>query len=93
VNHTFQELSGKRLMNKNKEDWTIGQCVQWTRFRLNEKGAFLKSKTEMIFIAGPGKWRYFYFDRPFLILLKQKGAKHPYFAMWVGNTELMVKKG
>ena len=30
------------------------------------------------------------FDKPFLILLERKGAANPYFALWVGNAELLV---
>jgi len=97
VNHTFTELSGKRFANKGKEDWRIDKAVQWTRFRLNQKGALLKSEAILIVVTAPRtppKYvppRLFIFDKPFLICLKQKGAKYPYFAMWVGNTELMVK--
>jgi hypothetical protein len=96
VNHTFPELSGK-LMNKGKRDWSIGRVTQWTRFKLNQKGAMLKSEARIGGLADnmPSLKEYpprkFIFDKPFLIYLKQKGAKYPYFAMWVGNTELMVK--
>jgi hypothetical protein len=98
VKHTFAELSGKRFVNKGKEDWAIDRAIQWTRFRLNQKGALLKSEARIYAQAcepGPSPNyvppRRFVFDKPFLICLKQKGARYPYFAMWVGNTELMVK--
>lgn len=97
VNHTFPELSGKRFANKGKEEWTIDKAVQWTRFKLNQKGALLKSEARMTVTTAIGPSpnfvlpRQFIFDKPFLVYLKQKGAKYPYFAMWVGNTELMVK--
>jgi len=32
------------------------------------------------------------FDKPFLILLKRKDAKNPYFGLWNTNTELMIKE-
>jgi hypothetical protein len=98
VKHTFPELSDKRFVNKGKEDWAIDKAVQWTRFRLNQKGALLKSEARFL-VAGCAPSpnyvppRRFVFDKPFLISLKQKDASYPYFAMWVGNTELMVKKG
>lgn len=96
VKHTFSELSGKKFANKGKEDWAIDQAIQWTRFRLNQKGALLKSEARiMVRGCAPSPDyvppRRFVFDKPFLICLKQKGARYPYFAMWVGNTELMVK--
>lgn len=31
------------------------------------------------------------FDRPFLLYLKEKDGKYPYFALWVDNPELLVK--
>jgi len=30
------------------------------------------------------------FDKPFLVLLKRVGAKTPYLALWVDNSELLV---
>jgi len=35
--------------------------------------------------------RYFICDKPFLILMLRPDQKKPYFAMWVENSELMVK--
>ncbi len=29
------------------------------------------------------------FDKPFLLYMKEKGAKNPYFAIWIENAELM----
>ena len=95
VKHSFQELEGKRLTNKSWEEWRLGKAIQWIRFRLNEKGLILKSQSMQDIVAtteGPTPMRSFIFDKPYLIYLKQKGARYPYFAMWVGNTELMVKK-
>ena len=41
--------------------------------------------------AGGMPTRSFIFDHPFLVLLIQKGAKQPYFALWIGNAELLVR--
>lgn len=30
-------------------------------------------------------------DRPFLIVVKKRGAKQPFFVMWVDNAELLSK--
>jgi hypothetical protein len=97
VKHSFSELSGKKFANNGKENWEISKAIQWIRFKLNQKGALLKSEARIVGIgasAPPPNYippRQFIFDKPFLICLKQKGARYPYFAMWVGNTELMVK--
>ena len=29
------------------------------------------------------------FDKPFLIMLQRSDAKTPYFALWVGNADLL----
>lgn len=65
----------------------IGIALQSIRFRLNEKGAKLKSEAE---IAGGISFTNLVFDKPFLILLQRKGARNPYFAMWVGNADLLM---
>jgi len=36
--------------------------------------------------------KHLIFDKPFLFCLKEKNGKYPYFAMWVDNAELMLKK-
>ncbi len=33
----------------------------------------------------------FIFDRPFLIVVKKRGAERPFFVMWVDNAELLCK--
>ena len=65
------------------------KAYQGIRFKLNEKGAIIKSEAILLM---EGEIRSFVFDRPFLIYLKQKDAKYPYFAMWIDNTELMLKQ-
>ena len=32
------------------------------------------------------------FDKPFLIILERANAKMPYFALWVDNAELLVRR-
>ena len=72
----------------NRIDGTsIVVAAQTVRFRLDERGAVLKS--EAIDVSGLTE-RNLVFDKPFLILLKRREAKRPYFALWVGNAELLV---
>ena len=95
---SFSELEGKQLLNSGWEGWTIAKALQDTRFKLDEKGAVLKSRAFFMAMKGeapaPGnsKPRMFIFDKPFLIYLKQKIGKYPYFVLWVNNPELMLKK-
>ena len=36
--------------------------------------------------------RRFAFDRPFLIIMMRKDAAMPYFALWVANSELLLRR-
>ena len=70
---------------KIKSKLVIAKAEQLVRFQLNEKGAILKSEAV---IAIDGDWRanapnahQMIFDKPFLILMRQAGAKEPYFAL------------
>ena len=73
--------------NENINGTSIIFAAQSIRFRLDERGAILKS--EGLAASGLSK-RNLVFDKPFLILLKRREAKAPYFALWVGNAELLV---
>jgi len=64
---------------------------------LDEKGVFLKSETIMSMTLGleassEDLPHELIFDKPFLLCLKEKSAKYPYFAMWIDNTELLLKE-
>lgn len=98
LSYSFPELEGKRLLNNGWEGWLIAKALQDTRFKLDEKGAVLKSRA--FFMAtkseapapGNAKPRMFIFDKPYLIYMKQKTGKYPYFVLWINNPELMLKK-
>ncbi len=59
---------------------------QQIRFRLDERGAVLKSEAVM----ATARTQDLIFDKPFLVMIKRKNAKVPYFALWVANAELLV---
>lgn len=94
----YQELVGKRIMARGAEfdGSPIVLALQKIQFKLNETGAELKSGALLGVIGDFGidpdakKPRMFIFDKPFLVLLEREGAKSPYFALWVGNGELLV---
>jgi hypothetical protein len=71
----------------------ITQATQLISFRLNEHGAILESSAELEELLGielePPPIRHFIFDQPFLVLLRETGARQPYMALWIANTELM----
>ena len=62
--------------------------MQMIRFRLDRSGAELASEVQVI--CRPMA-TYFVCDRPFLIVVKKRGSKHPFFVMWVDNAELLSK--
>jgi len=64
-------------------------ALQNIRFRLDERGAILKSEAAMAACL-PNEPRQFIFDKPFLILLERHDAAQPYFALWVDNPELLA---
>lgn len=69
---------------------------QVLQFRLDERGAVIHSEAEVVGENGsyeytPGT-RTFIFDKPFLIMLREASTRPPYFAGWIGNTDLMMPR-
>ena len=56
-------------------------------FKLDRRGAEVRSESG---VYEASESTYFVFDRPFLVVMKKRGAEHPYFVMWVDNAELIV---
>ena len=77
----------------------IADARQTIQFRLDEYGAELISDTQS-HVADNGhgpsleidplKPRHFIFDRPFLLVLRERQAESPYFLAWIGNADLML---
>lgn len=67
--------------------------IQNIRFKLDEKGVALKSEAAGLCGGARTVERSFVFDKPFLVMLIREGSKNPYFAMWVGNPEILVPVG
>ena len=64
---------------------------QQIRFSLDETGANLESQALMALFGSRGI-RDFSFTSPFVLLLMRQGASTPYFAAWIGNSELLVEE-
>jgi hypothetical protein len=79
VKHRFRELEGPG---------GFALAFQMVRFRLDRSGAELASEAQLVRPAVP---RHLLFDRPFLIVMRKRGAQHPFFVMWVDNAELLCK--
>ncbi len=93
IEHYFEQLCGRSFTNKGFEKYGIDYAVQTVRFKLDEKGAVVKSEARIVTPCeqGPGELKTLIFDRPFLIYLKEKTGKYPYFALWVDNPELLIR--
>ncbi|MBI5804838.1 hypothetical protein HZA73_02200 [candidate division TA06 bacterium] len=96
INHSFSQLIDLAILNKGWNGYYISKAHQKLRFQLNETGALMTSEAKLkLYTLGipiePVRPRKFIFDKPFLIMMRKKGSQWPYFAMWVGNTELLGK--
>ncbi len=93
LDHHFRELEGtdKRILNERSAaaGYYINVASQVIDFRLERTGADLKSRADLD--AESAEPRYFIFNRPFLIVMKKRGAERPFFVMWVENAELLCK--
>jgi hypothetical protein len=69
-------------------------ALQTIRFRLDERGAMLKSEAAMATKSQSSTQmpRAYIFDAPFLILLERRSSARPYLAVWVDNPELLLKR-
>ncbi len=94
----YRELLGKVIKSENPkmDGQPVLRATQLIHFKLDEKGAVMKSEVCCALGGGPAKW--YYFDKPFLVLLQQKEKNHkpgvspkikPYFALWVGNSAML----
>ncbi len=90
VQHQFAELEGrdKPFLNAGFNGYYIAKAMQTIRFKLDRTGAELASEAETLCKPSP---TYFVCDRPFLIVVKKRGAERPFFVMWVDNAELLSK--
>lgn len=92
----YPSLVGNTFIGDSK-NYQITRAWQRTAFHLDEGGAIIESEAAMYAAVEAMEEekptpKKLIFDKPFLILSKRVDAQHPYFCMWVANTELMIKK-
>jgi hypothetical protein len=90
IEHHFSELEGRRIQSPEGLLF-LKTAIQSIDFRLDRTGAAISSESRIDVdkkggIIGP---RLFYFDRPFLLVMKKRNAEHPFFVMWIDNDELL----
>lgn len=99
ITRKYRELECKRLLIKNPNvanDLLVLSALQNVRFQFDEKGVRLRSESHIAIGCGasppsPPTRHVMIFDKPFLVMLHRTEANVPYFALWVGNPELLVK--
>ena len=90
IEHHFKEIEGndKLLLNPSMKGTWIDQAIQIMELKLDRQGVKISSES-MGLTKKAG--HDFVFNKPFLIYMKKRGAKHPFFVMWVDNAELLIK--
>ena len=90
IGRHFKELEGKdkQFLNPKLKGLFLDTALQMIEFRLDRSGAELSSESKVV--VKPGA-TYFHFNRPFLVLMKKRDGKQPFFVMWVDNAELLDK--
>ncbi|NOS91252.1 MAG: hypothetical protein HOP30_04985, partial [Cyclobacteriaceae bacterium] len=97
IEKNYAVLEGNSFAASDR-NYKIEEAFQRTAFILNEKGAEVETEARVVALADsvagvielpkPKKMR---FDKPFYLMLRRSDSSNPYFAMWLANTELMVK--
>lgn len=96
LSRSYPELVGRPLTVKNPlfHGMPIIAAVQSIRFKLDERGALLRSEAlalaECKSASRNDEPPDLIFDKPFLVLLKLTTSDTPYFAMWVSNAEILT---
>jgi hypothetical protein len=92
VKHDFPEFRSRGFSTRAVPDAFVDQAEQSIEFKISRKGVIIKSRAyDPALIAnghepGPNEFK---FERPYLIVLKRRDGKEPFFVMWVENAELM----
>lgn len=92
LTRSYHELIGSRFTNPGFTDHVLIAAAQNVRFRLDERGAELRSESALVatFAAPVPLPRKMICDGPFLVILMRAGAPSPYFALWIENDELLL---
>ena len=87
----YKQLEGAFIKNTN--GMYIRTAAQDVYFNLNEKGCNLQSKSTFVTASfADNDKRYFEYEDEFIVFMKEKDAKLPYFALKVDNIDILNKK-
>lgn len=107
VEHNFTELEGQDKLFLNEAIVHDGmdpieflaKLFQFVDFKMNRTGASVRSGAYLATGLLNGHEHeedtnpdHYHFDRPFLIVMKKRDSKHPFFVMWVDSAEMLCKR-
>jgi hypothetical protein len=85
VTHSYDVLKNKYLANKGYEEYFFIEALQGIDFKMNESGVSAGSSAEIVLEKkGPGP-KAFIFNKPFLVLVKNKNSDAYELALWINN--------
>lgn len=90
VNISYDELCNKLIKNTDSE--YISNAIQNIKFNLNSEGGIIFSEAAIITdsMSAPSlNARLFYFNKPFVIFVKELDKEKPYFAMKIDSAEYL----
>jgi hypothetical protein len=92
IAHHFTQFEGQqhRFADGPLKGLYFREAAETIDFSLDREGMRLDAKA-IVGVASRQQPRAFVFDKPFLLIVKQHGAKSPCFVMWVKNSELLDK--
>ena len=91
LEHHLAELEKRQMESSPIEGQEVTIALQEIRFRLDRSGAELSSEARGYPAASePIQGLHHYIcDRPFLVIMRQRGSDTPFFVMWVDNADLL----
>ena len=95
IKNTYSMIEGQEFVTYDKTPHFVYEANQHISFCLNQNGVavsdFSRIGVDSMSTFPKAKPKSFVFDKPFFFMLKRKDALYPYYAMYIRNTELMVK--
>ena len=88
IKRSYDEFLGLHLKNKGFEDYFFARVAQDISLRVDESGAEAVATGEIILKKGPGSKLYI-FDKPFLVMIRDKNSPEPDMVVWVDNKGIL----
>lgn len=94
VKREYTELIGALCLSKGFTKYHIAAMFEGIKFKIDEVGAKVENEAVIMMteckMIKPPNLRKFIVNRPFWVVMKQKGC-HPYFVAQINNPEFMTK--